>query len=266
MVGGQKEIIMEKSQKESEYLDDILQNVLSILEGEGSFEDKRAASIDYLRDNADNRMAQYMIDLAEQEKTGEKVNHAFWQQGKITASNLTLRPISESDREGYIRIQHDNPYSKSMIKEPVFASMLWKEHIHPKSLLASIDKDSVYVGYCGVKNVAADIWEVTIELLPEHRGQGIGKQALTLFFNAVKSRLNITSYVILVAPDNKASQALFESLGAVPKGLSKMPLPSETITLSEEDAREIAEHFMIPAKDLTDYALEYRLEWAYHCK
>lgn len=53
-------------------------------------------------------------------------------------------------------------------------------HIESTVLMCSVVGSGTgqYMGYCGIKNVRAEKWEVAIELLKVHTGQGVGTLAV----------------------------------------------------------------------------------------
>lgn len=148
--------------------------------------------------------------------------------------------------------------------------MIWSEHTEQKSLMLSIEKDGIYAGYCGIQDLSANIWEISIELLPEYTNQGIGFAAITAILNALRDRLGVSEYRVRIDPKNHASQRLFEKLGAVPNGISELwihdaqgleQLEVENIHLIDDALTAVAKKFAVEPRALLSHVLEYKLIW-----
>ena len=126
------------------------------------------------------------------------------------------------------------------------------------------------MGYCGIKNVCAEKWEVVIELLKEHTGQGVGTLAVRGLLDAVAQRCGVTEFRIRIDSDNYASQRMFEKLGALPNGVSEFLLHDvEDIRDCEEESLKdinecliaVADKFHVEPRTLLSHVLEYKLIW-----
>jgi RimJ/RimL family protein N-acetyltransferase len=76
-------------------------------------------------------------------------------------------------------VSYENSAMKSAFKDDVFKMDMWETHIAENTANYSIfDKTSrEYVGYCGIKNLTQDNWEIAIELLKKFQGKGYGYNA-----------------------------------------------------------------------------------------
>jgi RimJ/RimL family protein N-acetyltransferase len=148
---------------------------------------------------------------------------------------------------------------------------MWETHIAENTANYSIfDKTSgEYVGYCGIKNLTQDNWEIAIGLLKKFQGKGYGYNALVLMFNALKNLTGTRVYRSRVDSDNYASQGLMKKLGARPNGISEMFLHGDELIRFQEENKDliddriigVANEFGVAPIDLLGHVLEYRIEW-----
>lgn len=255
-------------------LDNTLRDVLAILESDDgkSFEEKRDAAITRLRENPASALSEILIETAIEEKEGNKIRKAFWSSGdRISGgSGIILREVLPADRDGFLRIQQTYAVMKSMLQEESFCNMIWNEHNEKKALMLSILKEGYYIGYCGIKNIVSEPYEIAIELLPEWTGKGIGFRALTTMLDALRDRLGFIEYRVRIDPSNIASQKLFERLGAEPNGISEtlihdeealQELEDENLNLIDSSLTQLAEKFGVEPRKLLSHVLEYKLIW-----
>ncbi len=265
-----KELFAEKAIKSS--ADTAIQKVLDLLEADDgkSFEEKKKAAIALLNESKEPCLSEILVDLAVAETSGAKIKSKFWDAGSIKCKdgNIILREVAESDREGHLAIQREYATLKGMLKESSYCDLVWNEHVGPKSLMLSIEKDGQYVGYCGVKNTAQQPWEIAIEILREWTGQGIGPIAITEMMRAMKRRLGVTEFRVRIDPGNKASQKMFEKLGAKPNGVSEFliheqkaleKLEEDNLHLIDDDIVALAAKFSVEPRILLSHILEYTL-------
>lgn len=137
--------------------------------------------------------------------------------------------------------------------------------------MLSIVKDGEYVGYCGIKDLSKEQWEIAIELLPEWTHHGIGSAAIPAMLDALKERLSADTFRVRIEPTNLASQGLFEKLGAKPNGISKYILQSEeeiqqceetNLNLIDDTLITVAKKFEVEPCKLLSHVLEYTLYWS----
>jgi len=232
-------------------VEDIVQKVMDIFEAEDGrvFEEKKKEVIEYLKNQEDTLLAERVLSAAINDEKGRCWKEKFWQAGETLQSNghVILRKVKETDREMFLELQRETSMMRSMLKEEGYRLMLWDEHIQDKALMATIEVDDEYAGYCGINNLSKEYWEIAIELREKWR----------------EFRVKIDS-------DNYASQGLFEKLGAVPYGIAEFMLhKEEDIRKCEEEnlqeiddkLMEVAEKFGVEPRKLLSHVLEYRLEW-----
>jgi RimJ/RimL family protein N-acetyltransferase len=184
---------------------------------------------------------------------------------------IELRAVSEQDFENFMAVSYENSAMKSAFKDDVFKMDMWETHIAENTANYSIfDKTSgEYVGYCGIKNLTQDNWEIAIELLKKFQGKGYGYNALVLMFNALENLTGVSVYRSRVDSDNYASQGLMKKLGARPNGIGEMFLHGDELIRFQEENKDliddriigIANEFGVEPIDLLGHVLEYRIEW-----
>ncbi len=267
------ELMTERAIKNS--LETTIQDVLDLLEADDgkSFEEKKAAAIALLNKSKEPCLSEVLVDLAAAEITCAKIKNAFWSQGPIVceAHGITLRKVEEIDRDGYLTIQRDYAVLKSMLKESSYCDLIWNEHIEPKALILTIEKNGQYIGYCGVKNTSQKPWEIVIEILRNWTGQGIGIIAITEMMKAMSERLGVTEFRVRIDPANKPSQKMFEKLGAVPNGVSEFlihdqdaleKLEEDNSHMIDADIEALAMRFNVEPRVLLSHVLEYSLRYS----
>lgn len=253
--------------------DDALQKVLAILEEEGkTFEEKKKAAICYLEEKEDSLLANVLISKAEEDAAGLLWKKQFWKQGEVLEekNGVLLRKTDRRDKENFLKLQEENPISRTVMNMEACRDMLWKEHVENKTLICTIESSGVYVGYCGIKNLAKEPWEIAVELLKKWHRKGIGFLSICILLDAIKDRLGVTEFRVCIESDNYASQRLFEKLGAEPNGISEFlihgeenlrQVEEENLSLINENLKEIARKFNVEPRKLLSHVLEYRLIW-----
>lgn len=256
-------------------LNTILQNVLHVLEAddEKSFEEKKEIVIDMLQRVEDETiLAKTLLNMAASEKEAHQIQAKFWNAGEViqTADNISLRRITEADREHFLEVHQEYAAVKSMLKNTEYRNMVWKEHSNGNALMFSILRENKYAGYCGIENLSKKPWEISIELHPDMVHQGIGYIALRAMLDAIQKRLGVFECRIKIDPTNYPSQRLFEKLGAVPNGISSLlvqnsqtleQLEQEGMHLIDEKLVSVAEKFVVKPQELLSHVLEYKLLW-----
>lgn len=257
-------------------IEDTLQEALDILDADDgkSFEEKKESLIKHLQSHKEPVLVDALADLAIADKKGQQIKAEFWQSGDIVnpGDGIVLRRVDDADRAGYLELQHEYSIMKSMLKEAAYCDMAWNEHVEPKALMLTILKDGTYIGYCGIKNTAQKPWEIAIELLPQFTNQGLGYAAIATMLDAIKNRLDVTTFRVRIDPGNRASQKLFEKLGAVPNGISEFLIHDQAaLEKCEEDNLQyiddqliaLAAKFHVEPRKLLSHVLEYTLDWAH---
>ena len=203
---------------------------------------------------------------------GQEVKNRFWSFGNISCKDgeLLLRDVLDSDKAGYLQLQREYSPLRSFLRNEDYCTEIWHDHIDHTAFMISIVKDSEYVGYCGIKDLAKAPWEIAIELLPRWAHQGIGSAVISAMLDAIKVRLGIVDFRVRIDPTNLASQSLFEKFGARPNGISKFILHSEEEIRQCEEVNShlidatliaVADKFQIEPRKLLSHVLEYTLHW-----
>lgn len=255
-------------------LEDALQTVLDIFEADDdtSFEEKKELALSSLRGQQDALRGEHLVDIAANQNTAAQIRQTFWSFGceLELPDNLLLRNVKESDRDSFLALQRIHSLMRAMLTCESYQNMIWQEHTDQNSLMLSIEKNGTYAGYCGIQNLSAKVWEISIELFPENTGQGIGFAAITAMLHAIRNRLGVCEYRIRIEPTNYASQRLFEKLGAVPNGISELwlhdpkmlaQLETENQHLIDDALISVAKKFAVEPRALLSHVLEYRLTW-----
>lgn len=256
------------------YMDGTIQRVMEILEANDgrTFNEKKQEVINYLKGQDDTLLAERLLDAAVGDEAGRCCKEKFWQYGDklLEEEHIILRKVCETDREMFIELQKETSMVKSMFKDEAYCTMFWNEHTQDKALMATIEVDGEYAGYCGINNLAHEQWEIGIELLKKWRGKGIGYIAVSTFLSAIKSRIQIREFFVKIDPENYVSQRLFEKLGAVPYGISEFMLhkeedicrcEEENLQSIDDNLIKVAEKFGLEPRKLLSHVLEYKLNW-----
>lgn len=255
-------------------LNSVLQDALDILETDDgkSFEEKKALVLHMLTHKQNALVTSRVADMTAAENDAAQIRNSFWRFGdEIELLNgITLRKVTATDREGFLALQHFHSPTPSMLEYESYQNMLWCAHTEQKSLMLSIDKNGVYVGYCGIQDLSKGIWEISIELFPANTHQGIGFAAISEMLNALRDRLGVLKYRVRIEPTNHASQRLFEKLGAIPNGISELylhdredleQLENDSLHLIDDALIRVAEKFAVEPRTLLSHVLEYQLTW-----
>ena len=265
-----QETVRKRSMQKS--LDTILQNVLDMLEADDgrSFEEKKEQAIRMLTEKEDSLLVNKLVDLAIAEKSASQIRESFWSFGEeiLLSNGICLRNVRASDREGFLALQKHYSSTPAMLAQEAYQNMVWSEHTEQKSLMLSIEQDQAYIGYCGIQDLSKDIWEISIELMPEKVRQGIGSIAIPAMLDELRDRLGVITYRIRIEPTNYVSQRLFEKLGAVPNGISELwlhdpddlaQLEEEGMHLIDETLIAVAMKFDVEPRALLSHVLELSL-------
>jgi len=255
-------------------IEDTLQEALDILDADDgkSFEEKKEAMIKHLQRHKEPVLVEALADLAIADKKGQQLKDTFWSSGNVTSADesIILRKVEDVDREGYMELQKEYSIMKSMLKEKAYCDMAWNEHVEPKALMLTILKDGAYVGYCGIKSLVHEPWEIAIELLPQWTNHGIGFLAITAMIEAISMRLGVSEFRVRIDPGNRASQKLFAKLGAQPNGVSEFlihdqdalkKVEEDNLHLINEETITLAAKFGVEPRALLSHVLEYTLTY-----
>lgn len=253
-------------------LEDPVQKVLDILGAadDRMFEEKKSEAIRYLQSQKNTELAEKLIDIATEDEAGSRMKEKFWSQGEQipVADGIILRDVRECDRPFFVELQRQYSIIKSMLKDDSALALLWNEHTSIKALMCSIIYNGEYVGYCGIKNLGRDEWEIAIEILKEWTNRGIGYATVKALVYEIKRRVGVAEFRVRIDPANYASQKLFEKLGALPNGISEFMLhrkediercENENLDLIDDNIVEVAKKFGVEPRRLLSHVLEYRL-------
>lgn len=191
--------------------------------------------------------------------------------GKVAeGKKVILKILTEEEKEEYLNISYTYSFVKGMYETETFREEKWKSFLEETAFVCSIyDKvSSEYIGYCSVKDMAREDWEVAIELKPEFCRQGYGSESLCLLMNAVHRLTGRRHFRARVEIDNHPSQKLMKKLGAKPNGISEFLLHGddikefqmENIGMITDEIREVAVEFGMKAEEIIGYVLEYRFD------
>lgn len=187
---------------------------------------------------------------------------------------VVIRPVNDSDAEFYVsvRMQYSMMYRVMIGVEKHRSESLFKLDIcQPESFYCVIeDSKRVPIGYLGIKDTSAEIWELAIELDKQYTQHGLGPRSIALFLNEVSRITGKTKYKATIEADNVPSQKCFEKIGAVLMGLCDGPLlktPEEkcrfeenNLNLIDDTIRGIADRLAIEPCKLLSHVLDYRIE------
>lgn len=262
------------ARREKKVLEDILAKLQQAVEySDAGNEDEAEAIRQGLVDSLDNQIKKY-----EQKECVTK-NHAYFDRSVLPEKGynlgendmVILRAASNLDYEGYMAVSYECSVMKSAYKEDKFKKDLWESFIEDNTANFSIldKKSGQYIGYCGIKDLSSDRWEIAIELLEKFRRKGYGYNALIVMLDSLSNLTGEVVYRIRVDVDNYASQGLMKKIGARPNGISEMFIHGEELERFQEEnkkliddkIKEIAEEFCVNPIDLLGRVLEYKLEW-----
>lgn len=124
------------------------------------------------------------------------------------------------------------------------------------------------LGYCSIKDMRRNEWELAIELKEKYRHKGYGYHALALMIEKLTALSKQKQYRARVDIDNYASQGLMKKLGAIPNGISEFLLhgrnldkfQKENKSSIDDNIRHVASEFQVSPEELLGHVLEYRLE------
>lgn len=253
-------------------LNEILRMALDALKEDNgkSFEETKQEILCKLEEIASASPDENFSNADELKAEVKQKKHNFWICGEyINARNgIMLRPVRLTDKEDYLQIQKEYSPIRNTLVFPTVCESLWNEHFNSKSLMFSIIKNGIYVGYCGINDISSDSQEIAIELKPEHTGKGIGTAAIPAMINALNARLGVREFLVRIDPFNYASQHLFEKLGAVPDGIEDGLIHSkeiqkkceeENLSMLDEKAIQLAQRFGVAPEKLLSHVLKYSL-------
>lgn len=132
----------------------------------------------------------------------------------LDACALTAREATESDADLLLRWRNDPEtlrWSRGQqpVAEPVHRTWLTHSLTNPDRLLLVVETDHP-VGTIRFDRTEGDVWEVSITVAPEDRGQGLASGILTVGEGALEAHRPATKILANVHENNAASLSLFE--------------------------------------------------------
>lgn len=230
------------------------------------------AVMDMLKDELNNIVSKY-DDSVENKGDMNFDKNILPQKGMILAEDekVILKAVSDEDYSNYMEVSYECSVMKSAFKEEDFKNDLWESFLEDTAANYSVfDKATgEYVGYCGIKNLKTENWELAVELLGKYRHQGYGYHALAVMLNALTALTGRSTYRSRVDSDNYASQNLMKKLGAKPNGISEMFIHGEELqkfqeensNLIDDKLMALADEFDVAPIDLIGHVLEFRIDW-----
>jgi RimJ/RimL family protein N-acetyltransferase len=187
---------------------------------------------------------------------------------------VNLCPITLSDADLYrnIRMQYSLIYRSAYYtsesnKENLFSG----EALAPQVFYCIIrtPKENQPIGYLGIKDTSADLWEIAIELDGKYTRQGYGPHSIRLYLNEIRRITGKDAFRALVEVDNIPSQRCFEKLGAQLVGLcngavlktdaEKERFEARNLDLIDAHMIGLAERLKTEPRKLLSHILDYRL-------
>lgn len=253
-------------------LDGILKeiNEIEALEKAGKIENSKAA-MEELANKLEAKLEEMTRNNLDKDNT--PVDRSFLPAtGEVLAENdrVILKMISSEERDLYIDLSYECSITKSAFKDALYKADLWEDFMREKSATASIydKKSGDFVGYCRIRDLGKNDWEISIEEKEAYRHKGIGYDAMGLFI-AKLAELSIHRFFrARIDIDNTASQKLVKKLGGYPDGVSEFMLHGEDLKEFQRDnmdyiddnIRIIADEFFMDPEDILGQVLEYRID------
>ena len=130
-------------------------------------------------------------------------------------------------------------------------------------------KENLPVGYLGIKDTSAALWEIAIELDEKYTHKGFGPRSICLYLNEIQRITGKAEFKALVEVDNIHSQKCFERLKAKLVGLcDSLVLKTDVerehfekrhLDLIDAHMMGLAERLGVEPRKLLSHVLDYRL-------
>ena len=182
-------------------------------------------------------------------------------------NRVILKAISESEHDSYVQVSYECATLKGFYKNEDFVQDLWSDFISDKAANYSIYdlQDGNFIGYCGIKDIYAGVWEIVIEIMQQYEHKGYGYSALSLMLKSLSKITGVTEYKSYVEVDNYASQALMRKIGGVLDGIKEMffhgddlkSLQNEYEDKLDGNIKTVANEFDVEPKRLIGCVLKY---------
>ena len=238
-------------------------------EDEISIEILRAEIIELLE--AQIAQLNQTINAPAKSKNREVDRKVFPKAGEVLANTerIILKVFDGADKEDYLATVYEYSTLKFQFDEDDFQERMWNEALEDNTFMCVIkDRDGKYLGYCGIKDLTEDDWEIAIELKSEFCGNGYGTESIILLMKKMAEITEQRFFYAKVDIDNYASQAIMRKAGGYPDGLCEFLLhgndielfQKENMHLIDDKIREVAYEFCVDPEDLLGYVLRYRFD------
>lgn len=199
----------------------------------------------------------------------EKSQTAF-----VYGDGILIRPITPEDEAFYcgVRMQYSLIYQEAYnTAKDSKKSILLDEIFAPQVFYCIIcnSNNGQPVGYLGIKDTSAEIWEIAIELDGKYTHQSFGSKSLRLYLNEIQRRTGVGEFRAVVEADNIPSQRCFEGLGAKLVGLcdsfvlrtedEKKRFEERNLHLISANMIALAERIGVEPRKLLSHFLDYRI-------
>ena len=193
----------------------------------------------------------------------------------VCGDEILIRPITPKDETFYcgVRMQYSLMYQaayntardnkKSILLDEIFAPQVFY-------CIICNSNDGQPMGYLGIKDTSAEIWEIAIELDGKYTHRGFGSKSLHLYLNEVQRRTGVGEFRAVVEVDNIPSQRCFEGLGAKLVGLcdsfvlrtedEKKRFEEQNLQLIDTHMIDLAKQLEVEPRKLLSHLLDYRLK------
>ena len=186
--------------------------------------------------------------------------------------DIALCPITPDDEEFYrsVRIQYSLIYrSAYYTAEEHKTDLFLNEALASEVFYCIIREESIPIGYLGIKDTSANLWELAIELDGKYTRQGFGPRSICLYLNELQRITGKSEFKVRIEVDNILSQKCFEQLGARLVGLcdsaalktddEKQHFEEGHLDLIDAHLTELANRLGVEPRKLLSHVLEYRL-------
>lgn len=186
---------------------------------------------------------------------------------------ITLKPLKEEYYDLYLKTRACYADPKfCTFTDPEYREVYLKQITENNTFFVAITRksDSAYLGYIGLKDTSANLWEFCVELLPGYCNVGYGYDAVKLFLKRVSEVTGNENqqFMALVEVDNIPSQKLMLKLGGRLIDIYDYTFHDEALAESFEEEHlgeitehmiELAEELMVEPRKLLSHVLDYRI-------
>ena len=141
----------------------------------------------------------------------------------------------------------------------------------PESFFCIVEEVAQYapIGYIGIKDTQAEIWEIGIELDRQHTQRGFGPRSIRLFLNELQLITGQSEYKAIVKANNYPFQKCLGNLGATFVRLCDGPIlklqeekekfEDRNLHLIDDSIKRLAVQLGVEPRKLLSHVLEYRM-------